>query len=215
MNPSETFISVDIEASGPIPGEFSMLSLGACIVGASEQSFYVELKPITINYQPEALQVAGFDLDDLAAARRRARRRDGAVRRVAQARDPARSNAGFRRVPACVRLDVCRVLFSPLSRPESIRHHRRRSQIKLFRNERSAVVRLRRAQHAATVCRWHSAHAQRTRGRHRARRGVRSNSDSSQRTKNVTISHRKRQLARVKMAGLWLWSLRSPGREND
>jgi DNA polymerase III epsilon subunit-like protein len=67
MNTSETFISVDIEASGPIPGEFSMLSLGACIVGASEQSFYVELKPITVNYQPEALKVAGFDLDDLAS----------------------------------------------------------------------------------------------------------------------------------------------------
>ena len=66
MNTSETFISVDIEASGPIPGEYSMLSLGACIVGASEQSFYVELKPITRNSQPEALKVAGFDLDELA-----------------------------------------------------------------------------------------------------------------------------------------------------
>jgi ribonuclease T len=66
MGASETFISVDIEASGPIPGEFSMLSLGACIVGATEESFYVELKPITPNFQPEALKVAGFDLDDLA-----------------------------------------------------------------------------------------------------------------------------------------------------
>lgn len=66
MSTSETFISVDIEASGPIPGEYSMLSLGACIVGATEQSFYVELKPITPNFQPEALKVAGFDLDDLA-----------------------------------------------------------------------------------------------------------------------------------------------------
>lgn len=64
---SETFISVDIEASGPIPGEFSMLSLGACIVGASEQNFYVELKPITPNFQPEALKVAGLDLGYLAA----------------------------------------------------------------------------------------------------------------------------------------------------
>ena len=66
MKTSETFISVDIEASGPIPGEYSMLSLGACIVGASEQNFYVELKPITANYQPEALKVAGLDLDELA-----------------------------------------------------------------------------------------------------------------------------------------------------
>ena len=66
MNYHETFISVDIEASGPVPGEYSMLSLGACVVGATEQSFYVELKPITPNFQPEALAVAGFDLDDLA-----------------------------------------------------------------------------------------------------------------------------------------------------
>jgi ribonuclease T len=66
MNASETFISVDIEASGPIPGEFSMLSIGACIVGASEQSFYVELKPINHNFQSAALKVAGFDLDELA-----------------------------------------------------------------------------------------------------------------------------------------------------
>jgi ribonuclease T len=62
----ETFISVDIEASGPIPGEFSMLSVGACVVGATNQSFYVEIKPITRNVEPEALAVAGFDLDDLA-----------------------------------------------------------------------------------------------------------------------------------------------------
>ncbi len=66
MGNHETFISVDIEASGPIPGEFSMLSLGACVVGETAQSFYVEIKPITRNFEPEALAVAGFDLDDLA-----------------------------------------------------------------------------------------------------------------------------------------------------
>ena len=63
---TETFISVDIEAAGPIPAEFSMLSLGACVVGAIDQTFYVELKPITRRVDPEALAVAGFDLDDLA-----------------------------------------------------------------------------------------------------------------------------------------------------
>ncbi len=65
MDSTEVFISVDIEASGPIPGEYSMLSLGACVVGEAEQSFYVELKPITRTSDPEALAVAGFDLDDL------------------------------------------------------------------------------------------------------------------------------------------------------
>jgi ribonuclease T len=33
MNEREIYFSVDIEASGPIPGEYSMLSLGACLVG--------------------------------------------------------------------------------------------------------------------------------------------------------------------------------------
>jgi ribonuclease T len=61
----DTYISVDIEASGPIPGEYSMLSCGACVVGALERRFYVELKPITRNFQEEALAVAGLSLDDL------------------------------------------------------------------------------------------------------------------------------------------------------
>ena len=61
----EILISVDVEASGPVPGEYSMLSLGACVVGDTGTSFYVELKPITRNIEPEAIIVAGFDLDDL------------------------------------------------------------------------------------------------------------------------------------------------------
>lgn len=58
----ECFISVDIEASGPIPGEYSMLSLGACIVGAHDVSFYTELKPISTSFDPAAIEVSGFDL---------------------------------------------------------------------------------------------------------------------------------------------------------
>lgn len=61
----ETFISVDVEASGPIPGDFSLLSIGACLVGSTAEHFYVELKPITRNYDPGALAVAGLDLDAL------------------------------------------------------------------------------------------------------------------------------------------------------
>lgn len=62
----DTYISVDIEASGPVPGEFSLLSLGACVVGATEKNFYIELQPITLNFNPESLAVAGLDLDYLA-----------------------------------------------------------------------------------------------------------------------------------------------------
>jgi DNA polymerase III epsilon subunit-like protein len=63
-----TYISVDIESSGPIPGEYSMLSLGACVVGYEENTnytFYRELQPISNNYITEALEVTGFSLEDL------------------------------------------------------------------------------------------------------------------------------------------------------
>jgi ribonuclease T len=65
MSALEILISVDVEASGPIPGEYSMLSLGACVVGAIEKNFYVELKPLTHNFLPEAIAVAGLNLDEL------------------------------------------------------------------------------------------------------------------------------------------------------
>ena len=61
----ERYFSVDIESSGPIPGKYSMLSLGACVVGNPENTFYVELKPISKDFIPDALTVSGFDLDRL------------------------------------------------------------------------------------------------------------------------------------------------------
>lgn len=63
----EIFISVDVETSGPIPGEYSLLSLGACVVGATARNFYVELQPLNDNYTPEALTIAGLELDALRA----------------------------------------------------------------------------------------------------------------------------------------------------
>lgn len=61
----EIYISVDIEASGSIPGEYSMLSLGACVVGDATKSFYAELKPVNDKFVPEALAVSKFDLTKL------------------------------------------------------------------------------------------------------------------------------------------------------
>lgn len=63
MKFEEIFISVDIEASGSIPGEYSMLSVGACVVGNIESSFYRELKPINTNFIEKALQVCNFNMD--------------------------------------------------------------------------------------------------------------------------------------------------------
>lgn len=61
----EVFISVDVETSGPIPGEYSMLSVGACLVDAPETSFDCMLKPLNRNADPEALAVTGFSLEQL------------------------------------------------------------------------------------------------------------------------------------------------------
>jgi DNA polymerase III epsilon subunit-like protein len=62
---NEVFISVDVETSGPIPGEYSMLSIGACLVDAPETSFERTLKPLNRNADPEALAVTGFSLEEL------------------------------------------------------------------------------------------------------------------------------------------------------
>ncbi|MFM0630856.1 3'-5' exonuclease [Paraburkholderia xenovorans] len=62
---NEVFVSVDVETSGPIPGEYSMLSIGACLVDAPETSFERTLKPLNRNADPEALAVTGFSLRQL------------------------------------------------------------------------------------------------------------------------------------------------------
>ena len=58
----EYFISVDIEAAGPIPGEYSMLSLGACSVFPPDVHFSCEFKPVSVKADPEALNVTGGSL---------------------------------------------------------------------------------------------------------------------------------------------------------
>ncbi len=63
----EVYISVDIETAGPVPGEYSMVSLGACLVDNPTEQFYIELKPINDNSIPEALKVSGLTFEQLTA----------------------------------------------------------------------------------------------------------------------------------------------------
>ena len=63
--PRETFISIDIEASGPTPGLYSMLSLGACLVESLDQTFYIELQPINEAFTDEAMSVHGLSMETL------------------------------------------------------------------------------------------------------------------------------------------------------
>lgn len=69
--PPELFVSVDIEASGPVPGEFSMLTLGACLVDDPSRTYECEFKPLNQNADAKALEVTGLSLDDLEVRGRR------------------------------------------------------------------------------------------------------------------------------------------------
>ncbi|GAA0383449.1 hypothetical protein Acor_81370 [Acrocarpospora corrugata] len=71
---AETYISVDIEADGPIPGPYSMVSFGMTVAGRmtgrdferldpTTSTFYAELRPISDDFVPEAMAVCGLDRD--------------------------------------------------------------------------------------------------------------------------------------------------------
>ena len=60
-----TFIMVDIEADGPIPGDYSMVSFGAVIVEPGlHRTFYGQLQPISERWIPEALAVSGHSREE-------------------------------------------------------------------------------------------------------------------------------------------------------
>ena len=59
-----SYIVVDIEADGPIPHKYSMVSFGAVIVDQQlDKTFYGETKPISDEWIPEALAISGFSRD--------------------------------------------------------------------------------------------------------------------------------------------------------
>lgn len=59
----EIFVCVDVETAGPVPGQYAMLSIGACLVMDTAKTFYVELKPDREEVQPEALSISGLDME--------------------------------------------------------------------------------------------------------------------------------------------------------
>jgi len=62
------YVMVDVEADGPIPGDYSMVSFGAVLVKAGlDQTFYGQLKPISDKWIPEALAVSGFSREETLA----------------------------------------------------------------------------------------------------------------------------------------------------
>ncbi|MBN2799489.1 MAG: 3'-5' exonuclease [Deltaproteobacteria bacterium] len=76
-----TWFCVDIECSGPVPGDYDMISLGACRVHHAAEGleigapWYVEIAPQGPKVDAGAMKVNGLDLDRLRA--------EGAARRQA------------------------------------------------------------------------------------------------------------------------------------
>jgi hypothetical protein len=72
----DAYFSADVETDGPIPGPFSMLSFAIVYAGSFdgkrferpqnyETYFHKELRPISDQFQEEALKVNGLDRDRL------------------------------------------------------------------------------------------------------------------------------------------------------
>lgn len=56
-----TWVMVDVETDGPIPGDYSIIAIGAVIVEPGlSRTFYARLRPISDVWMPEALEVCGF-----------------------------------------------------------------------------------------------------------------------------------------------------------
>lgn len=62
------WIMVDVEADGAVPGDYSMVCLGAVVVEPGlGRTFYGQLKPISDKWTPEALAVSGFTREQTLA----------------------------------------------------------------------------------------------------------------------------------------------------
>jgi DNA polymerase III epsilon subunit-like protein len=59
------FIVVDVEADGPIPGKYSLVSFGAVVVEQSlDRTFYGKVKPISEHWMPEALAISNVSREE-------------------------------------------------------------------------------------------------------------------------------------------------------
>jgi DNA polymerase III epsilon subunit-like protein len=56
---------VDIEADGPLPGDYSMIAVGAVLVDEQlDTTFYGQLRPISEEWVQSALEISGFSREE-------------------------------------------------------------------------------------------------------------------------------------------------------
>ncbi|MGA2601867.1 MAG: 3'-5' exoribonuclease [Bryobacteraceae bacterium] len=95
----DAYFSADVETDGPIPGPFSILSFALVYAGSFDgtrferpreysRSLYKELRPISENFEPEALRVNGLDRGRLCSEG------ESPDRAMTEASDWVRENAG-------------------------------------------------------------------------------------------------------------------------
>ena len=68
FTPRATWFCIDIEANGPVPGLYDMVSLGATVVFSDDnhtlqlgEDFYMELKPVAPRFDARAAAIHGLD----------------------------------------------------------------------------------------------------------------------------------------------------------
>ncbi|MDI6820718.1 MAG: exonuclease domain-containing protein [Patescibacteria group bacterium] len=61
----EIYISIDVETTGPIPSEYSMYQLGACMVGKFDVLFFKEIKLLNENFEQSALDSCKVTIEEL------------------------------------------------------------------------------------------------------------------------------------------------------
>ena len=63
---SELYVVVDVETAGPVPGEYALLSIGACTLEHPRKTFYIELQPDTDNIVAHVAEIHSLSLDRLS-----------------------------------------------------------------------------------------------------------------------------------------------------
>jgi hypothetical protein len=63
-----SYVMIDVEADGPIPGDYSMISFGAIVVEPGlGRIFFGRLRPISERWMPDALKICGLSRDETLA----------------------------------------------------------------------------------------------------------------------------------------------------